>query len=95
MQDGNETDTDCGGPICPHCALAKKCLVDADCVSNACDGISLTCVSNQCSDHRTDGQETDVDCGGAVCSPCASGQKCMLNFDCQSGICVMSTHTCM
>jgi hypothetical protein len=52
-------------------------------------------VSNQCVDHRQDGQETDVDCGGPVCNACAVGQKCLTNFDCQSGhVCSAGTHTC-
>lgn len=32
VQDGNETDLDCGSEECNQCDLNKKCLVDADCV---------------------------------------------------------------
>ena len=39
-----------------------------------------------CSDGRLDGDETDVDCGGA-CSPCGTGQGCARTTDCQSGVC--------
>jgi hypothetical protein len=89
-KDGNETDVDCGGGACPQCALGKICKVDNDCVSpNACDAVSNTCVNNQCSDHRQDGNETDVDCGGVdACLRCAVGKGCLVNTDCQSG------HTC-
>jgi hypothetical protein len=36
MQDGDETDTDCGGANCAACGDGKHCLVNADCVSNNC-----------------------------------------------------------
>jgi hypothetical protein len=31
--------------------------------------------------------ETDVDCGGPFCEPCAHGQRCHYNTDCKSNIC--------
>jgi hypothetical protein len=31
IQNGAETDVDCGGPNNPKCALGKKCLADSDC----------------------------------------------------------------
>jgi hypothetical protein len=92
--DGDETGPDCGGSACGPCAKGQGCLVDGDCTSQACDGIAFVCDSSQCSDHRVDGDETDVDCGGAVCSACASGQRCMDNFDCDTD-CVVATLTCM
>ena len=92
-QDGNETDIDCGGGTCGACALARKCLVDTDCTSNACDALSLTCVASQCADHRQDGNETAVDCGGGTCPGCASGQACNINSDCQPGL-VCSSGVC-
>src|SRR3989442_1281063 len=39
-----------------------------------------------CRDGVRDGDETDVDCGGA-CAPCATGQMCNLAADCQSTAC--------
>jgi hypothetical protein len=85
-KDGIETDTDCGGGICPTaCALGKLCQLDTDCMSAACDALSTTCINNQCADHRQDGTESDVDCGGAVCNSCAVGQKCNNSFDCAGG----------
>jgi hypothetical protein len=44
QQDGSETDTDCGGPICPKCSSNKKCLVDSDCQSNVCVPATHTCM---------------------------------------------------
>jgi hypothetical protein len=31
VQNGNETDVDCGGGTCPPCATGKKCVVNTDC----------------------------------------------------------------
>ena len=67
--------------------LSDKCLVDADCTSSACDADSLLCVASQCTDHQQDGNETDVDCGGGTCPPCADTERCVVATDCQSGSC--------
>ena len=98
QKDGLETDVDCGGGVCPGCASGLKCSIDSDCSSNACDGVSFLCVNNQCIDHRLDGVETDVDCGGAnLCARCAVGKKCIASSDCQTGHTCSSgaPHTCM
>lgn len=34
--DLGETDTDCGGSMCPQCGAGKHCLKDIDCFSNKC-----------------------------------------------------------
>lgn len=85
VRNGSETSVDCGGGTCATCALGLPCIADADCASNACDGITLTCVSDPCADHRQDGMESDVDCGGIVCANCAVGKKCNNTGDCQPG----------
>jgi hypothetical protein len=36
VQDGDETDEDCGGDHCPRCELGKVCAVDSDCKSGYC-----------------------------------------------------------
>jgi hypothetical protein len=86
-QDGNETDKDCGGGLCPGCALGQACLGNTDCASFACDAVSLTCIADPCSDHRMDSDESDVDCGGShlSCSRCGVGGKCNSNIDCNGG----------
>lgn len=94
-KDGAETDIDCGGNTCPTCANAKACLADSDCTSNACDGVSLTCVANQCSDHRQDGLETAIDCGGGICSACGLGLSCNADADCASNACDGISNTCV
>jgi hypothetical protein len=47
--------------------------------------------TGSCSNGVTDGDETDVDCGGAVCSPCNNGKKCKAATDCVSGNCAART----
>jgi hypothetical protein len=94
IRNGNETDVDCGGGLCAACTTARRCSGNADCSSNACDAITLLCVSNQCADHRKDGAETDVDCGGPLCGACATGKTCQSNFDCGTGVCGAATHIC-
>lgn len=88
MQDGTETDVDCGGGICPAtCANGKKCTLDVDCTSAACNFLSGLCVASLCLDQRKDGAETDIDCGGGTCSSCATGKACSANADCTTGLC--------
>src|SRR5579885_216056 len=39
-------------------------------------------LADPCFDGTRDGDETDVDCGGATCAPCAAGEACRLDRDC-------------
>jgi hypothetical protein len=61
-------------------------------VTRASDGEALTTTMAPltgvtCNDAMLDGDETDTDCGGSVCGPCANGQMCLLNRDCVSNNC--------
>lgn len=38
---GQETDFDCGGPVCGKCGGRKACLVDSDCASGTCQSIKI------------------------------------------------------
>jgi len=40
-----------------------------------------------CSDGYQNQDETDVDCGGAICSKCVDFKSCLINSDCLSNIC--------
>jgi hypothetical protein len=40
----------------------------------------------QCTDLIRNGEETDIDCGGA-CGPCAIGDRCRVNGDCEESTC--------
>jgi hypothetical protein len=37
VKNGMETDTDCGGPTCPACAVDRPCLESRDCAAGVCD----------------------------------------------------------
>ncbi|KAI6652594.1 Leucine-rich repeat and fibronectin type-III domain-containing protein 5-like [Oopsacas minuta] len=52
----------------------------------------LTVEEITCFDNITSSHETDRDCGGPYCTPCDVGQKCLLNSDCDNGICLYA-HT--
>ena len=81
---GDETDVDCGGPVCPACDLDASCGEDGDCVNENC--IEGVCRTPTCDDARANGEESDVDCGGA-CAPCATGQACLGDLDCEERSC--------
>ncbi len=51
-------------------------------------GDKETVVFNPCGDGELSGQETDVDCGGPSCDPCPIGKTCLLDSDCDSGLCL-------
>ncbi len=40
-----------------------------------------------CADELVTVDETDLDCGGRTCEPCADGKKCLAGTDCRSAIC--------
>jgi hypothetical protein len=89
-----ETDVGCGG-ACPPCGLGRHCRVGADCASGICTGgICSNSAPSTCSDGRRDGSETDVDCGGPVCPPCAAGRICLIPSDCVSGL-TCTTNLCV
>jgi hypothetical protein len=87
VRNGSESDVDCGGSCTAKCAVGEKCVIPADCVSNSCS--SGTCGGSAflCSDHIKNQDETDVDCGGTHCAPCANGLACLLPRDCSLGFC--------
>jgi len=92
-QNGDETDTDCGGKVCPKCADGKKCKAPADCKSGVCTG--GICAAATCTDKVMNGAETDVDCGGGSCPACADTKKCKAATDCKSGVCDPKTGLCL
>jgi hypothetical protein len=65
---------------CGTCGV--KCSPGQSCVNGTCH----TC---SCSNNVKDCNETDVDCGGDMCPPCGSGQRCLVGSDCVSGVCLM------
>ncbi len=68
---------------------------DGSCTSDAgCDADEICeagqCIPATCVNQETDGDETDVDCGGS-CFPCDNGQACLEPDDCESRFCDVST----
>jgi hypothetical protein len=89
IKNGEETGIDCGGDCEPcleedlkKCSSTKDCKRWEECKNGMC------IVLPECSDSQQQGSETDVDCGGKTCAPCADGLKCTRYDDCLSGICV-------
>ncbi len=81
---GDETDVDCGGPLCPKCLAGQLCAGNGDCTTGLCQ--LARCVEPTCSDGVKNGAETDVDCGG-TCAKCAVTKSCMGASDCESNVC--------
>jgi hypothetical protein len=83
IQNGDETDRDCGGS-CGPCAVGLACSAGADCTSRSCQ--AAVCRAPSCSDGIQNGDETDRDCGGS-CGACAVGLACAGSADCSSRSC--------
>jgi hypothetical protein len=89
------TDVACGGGCMP-CALGGRCLANGDCLSFACDTTAMACVADHCQDNHTDGNESDVDCGGgSPCARCPLGATCNIAYDCASQFCDGLSHKCV
>jgi hypothetical protein len=93
-QNGDETDTDCGGSCLP-CDVGQTCAVNADCTTMICNG-SSQCANPSCNDGQQNGNETGIDCGGGVCPGCPVGQGCGgSDANCTgSSYCDMTTNLC-
>ncbi|MFO0758173.1 MAG: hypothetical protein U0359_16880, partial [Byssovorax sp.] len=79
------------------CTTATDCQIVGgfqQCQNNVCVVPGATCANGV-----KDGQETDVDCGGAQCGKCQNGWYCNAGSDCKSnfctaGVCVAANPTC-
>ncbi|RME53181.1 hypothetical protein D6783_02755 [Candidatus Woesearchaeota archaeon] len=86
IQDGDETDIDCGGSCIP-CEDGSTCQQPSDCLSASCNPQTFLCQPPSCHNNFKDGEETDVDCGGPSCQPCQPGSACDAPADCTSTVC--------
>lgn len=100
MQDGDETDVDCGGSCAP-CEATLGCLVNADCLSNACLNqecladpecldvsncpAAAACVVASCVDFAC--QQAPAGNGAA----CDDGKVCTADEACKDMVCEAST----
>jgi hypothetical protein len=87
--------TDCMQGVCTNGTCACTPLT-CDIIGPVCGtfpdgcGASISCMSGcavLCNDQTKDGSETDVDCGGADCGQCTTGDQCARATDCDSGSC--------
>jgi len=91
VKNGDETDIDCGGSCGATCLTNKACSSAADCLNKVCSGMPKKCAAPTCMDGFKNGDETDVDCGGACGATCGPAQSCSKNGDCKGGTCTGST----
>ncbi len=88
VQNGDETDEDCGGSCGSTCDTGEDCASNNDCISLVCDsGMTDTCLAATCMDMVQNGDESDVDCGGSCGATCANGDACSADSDCMSMHC--------
>jgi hypothetical protein len=86
QKNGDESDVDCGGTTtnAPRCEIGKGCNVGDDCQSKVCSPAN-TCAAPTATDKVQNGDETDVDCGGASTNApkCTVGKSCLIHADCE------------
>jgi len=69
IQNGNETDVDCGGSDCAPCPTCNDGILNGNETGVDCGGSDCPACPT-CDDGIQNGNETDVDCGGSDCAPC-------------------------
>jgi alpha-tubulin suppressor-like RCC1 family protein len=75
--------------VCDGKGACVECALDTDCTT-VDDVCSMNhCVPKICVNQMKDTGESDVDCGGTICSPCGTGLVCVADSDCQSKFCKM------
>jgi cysteine-rich repeat protein len=90
--DGNADDTDACVAGCKAAACGDGFVqagVEACDDGNVSDADQCTsqCQAPTCEDQAKNGDETDVDCGGATCPKCQLEAACAAPSDCASGSC--------
>ncbi|MFM2152179.1 MAG: hypothetical protein RL199_614, partial [Pseudomonadota bacterium] len=97
LRDGDETAVDCGGTCARdqarRCAVAAACLFASDCTSGVCT--KGKCAPSTGKDGVRNGDESDVDCGGAGLTKCAVGKGCSRDDQCLTGVCRAGSGTCV
>jgi hypothetical protein len=82
---GTQCDDD-EGQVCDGNSQCVDCLDQSTCAADELCKYHQ-CVHTHCDNAAVDIDETDVDCGGLDCAPCANGNKCLVRTDCLSGVC--------
>lgn len=93
VKNQGEGDVDCG-QVCTTeklCDIGDTCDTGADCTSKNCNDDTGICEAASCTNDKQDGDETDVDCGGATCVDqgytCSNDERCERDADCATGFC--------
>eukprot|EP00040_Diaphanoeca_grandis_P032673 m.198640 g.198640 ORF g.198640 m.198640 type:complete len:652 (+) comp32701_c0_seq1:117-2072(+) len=55
--------------------------------TEAVDELQAALPAFACNNKKKDGDETDVDCGGPLCAPCALNKACATTQDCSGSVC--------
>ena len=67
-------------------------LTPCDDATSSCQTNTGTCYPDTCRNGNLDVRETDIDCGGGLCLPCAVSKHCAQNSDCAAGnVCIAGT----
>jgi hypothetical protein len=78
-------DDGAGATLCDGNGNCVECTLGSDCPELVC--VSNACAAGTCNDGVENQDETDVDCGGGTCEPCAPSKKCEQDTDCETGVC--------
>ena len=91
VKNGDESDTDCGGPspLCRRCEPDEACNADSDCSTGRCSEGGFCERAPTCDDEIKNGDESDTDCGGPspLCRRCEPDEACNADSDCSTGSC--------
>ncbi|MEL7376125.1 MAG: hypothetical protein AAFN65_04130, partial [Bacteroidota bacterium] len=80
IQNGSETDVDCGGPDCAACPTCDDGIQNGDETDVDCGGPDCPACPT-CDDGIQNGNETGVDCGGPDCDACPTCDDGIQNGD--------------
>jgi formylglycine-generating enzyme required for sulfatase activity len=83
----NDVEPGGGGATPTGAPVGAQCSVPEDCQSRVCT--NGTCQAPSSKDGVKNGDETDVDCGGAGADVprCGTGKGCAVGGDCTTGVC--------
>jgi hypothetical protein len=84
IQNGDETDVDCGGSVCPACPTDQ-------CVADNCDNSNVNLCDASCGGPFGDGHCFTTTEGSGACLAdyyCGSGPTCTSSADCPDGVCI-------
>jgi hypothetical protein len=77
----------------PHCVECNPS--DLTSCANGKYCLQAKCYPPSCLSSTKDGTETDTDCGGSACPPCAANKTCVAGTDCASGLCMGNPKKCV